>query len=78
MAYAINIIASLIMCRFLIRLVQGNPTKEKRHSIVDLLVLIAYICSFYIENFIFYFTKQATLIRRSIVLGLPRLLVFHS
>jgi hypothetical protein len=53
-------------------LCQGSLTKGRRLSTVDLLVLTSFEHLIFILKILFtFFTKQATLIRRSTVLRLP-------
>jgi hypothetical protein len=56
---------------------QGTLTDGRRLNTVDLLVLTSLDqVLLKLANIIFYFTKQATLMRRSTVLSLPLQLVF--
>jgi hypothetical protein len=53
----------------------GNPYWRGRLSTVDLLVLSSLPAAFYHANIIYYFTKLASLMRRSIILSFPLQLV---
>jgi hypothetical protein len=58
------------------RTLPRNPYLRGRLSTVDLLILAGIYLLLDIENIIYFFTQQATLMRRSTVLSLPLQLVF--
>jgi hypothetical protein len=55
----------------------GNPNSEGSKWLTSLYILFV-LADSYIENIIYIFTKQATLMRRSTVLTLPLQLVFPA